>query len=139
MDPSDLQSLSNLRHEQMGSISLNLLGGSTEERTEPNSDFFILRNENVCCTYLQKLAKPENYYRSFPYHHGVCSTQFLKRILPTGAQFIIFQKMLGSKRNTSTGLVNCSYRAPSVANVAIIIYSRLVQLFQSHQSSMSTT
>lgn len=34
----------------MGSISLNLIGGSSEERIEQNSDFFIINNENVSCT-----------------------------------------------------------------------------------------
>ena len=47
LDPVSLRTLGNLRHEQMGSISLNLIGGSSEENTESNSDFFIVNNENV--------------------------------------------------------------------------------------------
>ena len=50
LDPSSDNSLGSLRHEKMGSTSLNLLGGSNKDRVEPNSDFFILNNNNVSLT-----------------------------------------------------------------------------------------
>ena len=50
-DPSSDNSLKNLRHEKMGSVSLNLLGGNNEDRVEPNTDFFILNNDNVSFTH----------------------------------------------------------------------------------------
>ena len=59
LDPISLRSLGSLRHERMGSISLNLIGGSSEERIEQNSDFFIINNENVSC-----ITKVANSYTS---------------------------------------------------------------------------
>ena len=52
LDPSSDNSLGSLRHEKMGSVSLNLLGGNNEDRIEPNSDFFILGNDNVSFNYI---------------------------------------------------------------------------------------
>ena len=69
----------------------------------------------------------------------VCySLPFLPRILHTGVQFIIFQKMLGNKKNTSTRF------ALRIANdfecivVKFSLLCSLVQLFRSHPSNMST-
>ena len=47
LDPGSDNSLGSLRHEEMGSTSLNLLGGNNEDRVEPNTDSFILNNEDV--------------------------------------------------------------------------------------------
>ena len=62
-DPASLRSLGSLRHERMGSISLNLIGGSSEERTEQNSDFFIIKNENVSCKNISEFCNivPHSY------------------------------------------------------------------------------
>ena len=48
LDPVSLQSLGRLRHERMGSTSLNLLGGSTSNGSSvQNTSAFIIANENV--------------------------------------------------------------------------------------------
>jgi len=47
LDPSSDNGLESLRHEEMGSFSLNLLGGNNEDRIEPNSDSFILKNNEL--------------------------------------------------------------------------------------------
>ena len=51
LDPNSTNSLANLQHEVMGSISLNLLGGNNEVRVEQDSDFFIINNDNVCMVF----------------------------------------------------------------------------------------
>ena len=51
LDPSNDNSLGSLRHEKMGSVSLNLLGGNNEDRIEPSTDFFILNNDNVSFSF----------------------------------------------------------------------------------------
>ena len=52
-DPSNEEELNNLRHERMGSASLNLLGGLNEDRVEENSQSFTILNDNVCKLCLQ--------------------------------------------------------------------------------------
>lgn len=47
-DPSTEEELGSLRHERMGSSSLNLLGGLNEDRAEPEDESsFTLLNDNV--------------------------------------------------------------------------------------------
>ena len=48
VDPDSLQSLGSLRHQRVGSTSLNLLGGSTIDGSNTlNTSAFIIANENV--------------------------------------------------------------------------------------------
>ena len=47
LDPVSVTSLGSLRHQRQGSISLNLLGGSNEDRVVNNIDSFVIANENV--------------------------------------------------------------------------------------------
>ena len=47
VDPVSLRGLGSLRHQQMGSTSLNLLGGTNDERNITNTSFFVISNENV--------------------------------------------------------------------------------------------
>ena len=75
----------------MGFTSLNLLGGNNEDRVEPNSDFFIINNDNVSSSYIVSMYVIM-YYNSW---------RFLAMIQHTGVQFILFQKMLDSRKNTS--------------------------------------
>lgn len=46
-DPSSEEELMSLQHEQMGSASLNLLGGLNEDRVEESSDSFTILNDDV--------------------------------------------------------------------------------------------
>ncbi len=48
-DPSSLTQLGSLVHQEKGSASLNLLGGSVEDRVETNSASFSITSDNVCC------------------------------------------------------------------------------------------
>ena len=47
VDPVSLRGLGSLRHQRMGSTSLNLLGGTNDERNTTNTSFFVISNENV--------------------------------------------------------------------------------------------
>lgn len=64
MEPSGVSGLGSLRHHKMGSISLNLLGGNVKERIEPNSDLFIIQNNNVCCMKFMSESVTIKYYAS---------------------------------------------------------------------------
>ena len=43
----DPVSLGSLRHQKKGSVSLNLLGGSNDDRVVNNTNSFVIRNEDV--------------------------------------------------------------------------------------------
>ena len=47
LDPVSVRSLGSLRHQRKGSVSLNLLGGSNEDRVVNNTNSFVIRNEDV--------------------------------------------------------------------------------------------
>ena len=63
-DPVSLTGLGSLRHQKMGSISLNLLGGSNEDRIVQDTSSFIIANENVNYITSQHTSIPL---------HGICS------------------------------------------------------------------
>ena len=100
LDPNSDNSLGNLRHQKMGSVSLNLLGRNNEDRNEPNTDFFILKNDNVSSIYSHHPTPNPNCSNALMCIK-YCSWRFLVMILHTGAQFSISQIMLGRKKNTS--------------------------------------
>ena len=64
----------------MGSISLNLIGGYNEVRTEQDNDFFILNNENVRC--MNGHLHESSYIYSKPFVYLILSHAMLQLLIP---------------------------------------------------------
>ncbi len=56
-DPSSLTQLGSLVHQEKGSASLNLLGGSIEDRVETNSASFSITSDNVCSLLIDRVSE----------------------------------------------------------------------------------